>query len=122
MSRSWAPKKPARIQPKPWGKEIWFAHTRGYLGKILWIRKGHRLSLQYHRKKHETLFVLRGICEAEVEGRKYRLKPGWVIPLPPRTRHRFKALKGDLTLVEVSTPHPGDVVRLEDDYGRTKKP
>ena len=121
MPKKWKPEKPHRTVAKPWGKEIWFAHTPHYLGKIILIRKGCRLSLQYHKKKHETLFVLHGQCEAQVYDKKYRLRPGWVIPLPPKTPHRFKASGGPLTLLEVSTSEPEDVVRLEDDYGRSKK-
>ncbi|MBI4055496.1 MAG: cupin domain-containing protein [Elusimicrobia bacterium] len=111
-------RQPIRIVKKPWGREIWFAFTKKYLGKILEIRKGHRLSLQYHKKKHETLYVLSGSCQVQIQHHKYRLGPGkgWV--LPPKTLHRFRALSGKVRLLEVSTSHPKDVVRLADDYRR----
>lgn len=107
-----------KIVKKPWGHEVIFAHERKYAGKILVINKGHRLSLQYHTKKHETVYVLRGRLLAKV-GWKWRIyAAGHSIILPPRTEHRFSAPYGRVTLIEVSTPELGDVIRLADDYGR----
>jgi mannose-6-phosphate isomerase-like protein (cupin superfamily) len=105
---------------KPWGRELIFARNRRYAGKILIIEKGHRLSLQYHRVKHETLYLLEGRLRMEL-GRKRRvLRPGAVIDVPPRTVHRFEALGGRVRLVEVSTPELADIVRIADDYGRVR--
>ena len=111
----------ARIKrvPKPWGHELWFAQAPRYCGKILVIEKGKRLSLQYHRKKHESLFVLKGTLGLVLGRRTRALKPGSAFTIPPRTIHRFSAPKGRVTLIEVSTPELWDVVRLQDDYGRT---
>lgn len=110
---------------KPWGNEIWWAHCEGkYMGKIINIKEGHRLSLQYHEKKEETIYVLSGRlkltysetrdgeikqCIAE-EGESYHVYPFSV--------HRFEAYEGDVTLLEVSTDYPEDVVRISDDYKR----
>lgn len=104
---------------KPWGKEVWFAGTKKYVGKLLYIKKGHRLSLQYHRKKDETIFVLQGSVLLTTNGRTKKMRIGSAIHLPPRTIHRMTAKYGDAILVEVSTPEVSDVVRLEDDYKRT---
>lgn len=103
---------------KPWGREMIFARAAKYVGKILVIEKGRRLSLQYHRKKHESLLVLRGKLGLRLGRSKRLLGPGGTFTVPPRTIHRFEAPKGRVTLVEVSTPELWDVVRLQDDYGR----
>ncbi len=106
---------------KPWGHELLFAKAKKYVGKILIIESGHRLSLQYHRRKHESLFVLRGRLGLRL-GRKMRtVGPGTAFTIPPRTVHRFEAPKGRVTLLEVSTPELWDVVRIDDDYGRRGK-
>jgi len=109
------------VVKKPWGEENIFADSGLYLGKILTINKGHKLSLQYHTKKHETLYVLSGRCLLEISGHKYRYKPGDVAVIPPGTLHRFCAPRGKVTLIEVSTPHSEDTVRVKDDYGRRHK-
>lgn len=112
--------KPEKIK-KPWGHELLFAKTAKYVGKLLVIEKGHRLSLQYHRVKHESLLVLDGRLKL-ILGRKTRLAgPGTAFTIKPRTIHRFEAPKGRVTLVEVSTPELKDVVRIDDDYGRRGK-
>jgi mannose-6-phosphate isomerase len=110
-----------RTVPKPWGHERIFAETERYAGKILHIEPGHRLSLQYHERKDETLYVLLGevYLSVEVEGtmREMRLGPGEAYRIRPGVRHRLRA-EAVCELVEVSTPELLDVVRLEDAYGR----
>jgi mannose-6-phosphate isomerase len=113
---------PTRVE-KPWGHELIWAHTDQYVGKVLHVRAGHSLSLQYHEVKDETIHMLRGqmrfwigpdadsLEEVELgEGASYRIRPGIV--------HRMQAVT-DVDILEVSTPHLGDVVRIEDRYGRT---
>ena len=113
---------PTRVE-KPWGYELLFAHTDTYAGKIIHIEMGHRLSLQYHKVKDETIYLLRGRLELEVEqgGKMVRLEmiSGDSRHIPPGTKHRMKALQ-DCDIFEVSTPQLDDVVRLEDDYGRVE--
>jgi mannose-6-phosphate isomerase-like protein (cupin superfamily) len=106
---------------KPWGHEMIFAHTGRYVGKILVIEKGHRLSLQFHRVKHESLMVLRGRLKLRLGTKTRTVGPGAAFTIPPKTIHRFEAAKGRVTLIEVSTPELTDVVRLQDDYGRRGK-
>ena len=107
------------IVKKPWGEENIFASVPElYLGKILIINKGARLSLQYHTKKHETLYVLSGRCLMEINGKAAVYEPGEAVSLPTGVRHRFAAPYGRVTLLEVSTYHPDDTIRLKDDYGR----
>lgn len=110
---------------KPWGHEDIWAETDRYLGKILHIRKGHRLSLQFHRQKDETILVLGGVLRltlengsGEIEVRDMRR--GEAAHIAPGRRHRFEAVE-DCELAEVSSPEILDVVRLEDDYDRVKK-
>ena len=117
------PLQPERV-PKPWGHEIIWARTDRYVGKMLHVRAGESLSLQYHRAKEETMRVLAGIVALEVgsegeERRTVRLGPGEGWHLPPGTRHRLTAVE-DADVLEVSTPELDDVVRLEDRYGRVK--
>lgn len=112
----------ARVVDKPWGHEEVFAETPSYVGKILFIRKGEALSLQYHEVKEETLRVLDGALELVV-GRdpesleSHILENGAVFHVAPGTLHRMIAVS-DCRLLEVSTNHLDDVVRLEDRYGR----
>jgi mannose-6-phosphate isomerase-like protein (cupin superfamily) len=103
---------------KPWGSELWFAHTLQYVGKIIIVKQGHRLSRQYHRRKHETIFADKGRWILEIGSRKRSMKPGDSAVIKPGTIHRFCAPFEDVRLLEVSTPQVKDVVRLEDDYGR----
>jgi mannose-6-phosphate isomerase len=110
-----------RKVPKPWGHELIFAENDRYAGKILHLEAGHTLSLQYHERKDETLYVLEGevILTVEVDGemRDIRLAEGGVFRVRPGVRHRLRA-EGPCRLVEVSSPELDDVVRLEDAYGR----
>jgi mannose-6-phosphate isomerase-like protein (cupin superfamily) len=113
----------ARFIDKPWGHEEIFACTDRYVGKILCIKAGEALSLQYHRRKEETLRVLDGVVEfaaGDVPDRlvTHRLEGGAVFHVPPGTLHRLTAVT-DCRLLEVSTPDIDDVVRLDDRYGRT---
>jgi mannose-6-phosphate isomerase-like protein (cupin superfamily) len=109
--------------PKPWGEEIIFAHTEHYAGKILRIRAGESLSLQYHVRKDESIYLFQGSLRLRLAGAggerevERRLEPGDAVRLVPLTRHRMEALT-DCVVFEVSTPELDDVVRLEDRYGR----
>ncbi len=103
---------------KPWGWEVWYAHSKHYVGKIIYVKKGKRLSKQYHRFKHETIFSDRSKWVLEIAGRKRVMHPGDAMAIKPRVIHRFTAPYEDAWLYEVSTPQVKDVVRLEDDYGR----
>ena len=112
----------ARQVLKPWGHEEIFAETEHYVGKILFIRTGEALSLQYHEIKEETLRVLEGELDLfsgpDIERLEcHHLGPGAVFHVPPGTLHRMVAVT-DCLLLEVSTNHLDDVVRLEDRYGR----
>jgi quercetin dioxygenase-like cupin family protein len=107
---------------KPWGHEILWASCERYAGKILFIKKGHRLSRQYHEKKEETIRVLEGTLKLELgeKGENVQiLRRGLSYHVVPGTVHRFCAEDDDVTLVEVSTTELDDVVRLEDDWGRS---
>lgn len=106
---------------KPWGHELVWAETSRYVGKILHIRAGHRLSRQYHNVKEETLMVQSGEMDLEVGPANAvdlrRMKAGDVFHVKPGTIHRMVAVT-DTDVLEVSTPELDDVVRLEDVYGR----
>ena len=109
------------IVKKPWGSEFVWAVTPKYVGKILRIKRGGKLSLQYHRWKDETIHMLSGTMDFEVEekGRMVvrRLRKGEGYRIRPRTKHRMTGVS-DCEVLEVSTPQLQDVVRLEDAYGR----
>jgi mannose-6-phosphate isomerase len=111
-----------RMIDKPWGHEEIFAETEIYVGKILAIRAGQALSLQYHEVKDETLRVLDGemdmITGPDVDHLEpLRMVAGDVFHVAPEELHRMVAVT-DCRLLEVSTNHLDDVVRLEDRYGR----
>ena len=114
--------EPRRVE-KPWGWELIWADAEAYVGKILFVRAGESLSLQFHREKDESWYVESGRARLELgevgqevldeevvtAGASFCYRPGTV--------HRITALE-DTTILEVSTPHLDDVVRLEDRYGR----
>jgi mannose-6-phosphate isomerase len=110
-----------RKTEKPWGYELLFARTGKYAGKIMFVKKGHRASLQYHERKEETMYVFQGrlLMELECEGQmvKSEVSAGACFHVTPLTKHRMTALE-DTFMFEVSTPELEDVVRLDDDYGR----
>jgi mannose-6-phosphate isomerase-like protein (cupin superfamily) len=104
---------------KNWGFEVIWAETEDYVGKLLHINAGHRLSLQYHELKEETIYVVSGTLYIyDGEGRITKLNPGHSFHVKPLQIHRFGANESAVEIMEVSTPHLDDVVRLEDDYGR----
>ncbi len=107
---------------KPWGWELIWALTDRYCGKLLFVRAGEALSLQYHERKDESWLVREGRAALElgaVDGalEECEIGPGDAFHFPPGTVHRVRALE-DTLIVEVSTPDLDDVVRLADDYGR----
>ena len=114
--------RPQKVE-KPWGHELIWAKAEVYAGKILFVKAGHALSLQFHREKDESWYVESGKATLELgdvgdavlnteiigKGACFRYRPGTV--------HRVTAIE-DTTILEVSTPQLEDVVRLEDEYGR----
>jgi mannose-6-phosphate isomerase len=113
---------PRRVE-KPWGYELIWADTDLYVGKVLFVRAGQSLSLQFHREKDESWYVQSGRAELELgevgQGALNTevIAAGAAFHYVPGTVHRVTALE-DTTILEVSTPHLDDVVRLEDRYGR----
>ena len=110
---------------KPWGHELIWSHCNKFVGKLLYINKGHKLSRQYHEQIEETIFVLTGtlLLEVGIPGQyfeKIDLKKGQSFHVTPGTIHRFCAYNGAVEVIEVSTPQLDDVVRIEDDYQRIK--
>jgi mannose-6-phosphate isomerase-like protein (cupin superfamily) len=104
---------------KPWGYELIWADTASYTGKLLHINAGHRLSLQFHRVKEETVYVLSGTLYIyDGDGNITKLSSGQSFHVSPLQVHRFGANETNVEIMEVSTPHLDDVVRLEDDYQR----
>jgi mannose-6-phosphate isomerase len=114
--------EPERVE-KPWGHELIWSKTDIFAGKILFIKAGESLSLQFHKVKDEAWYVLSGRAELELGGPGERvlntevIAGGAAFHFPPGTVHRLTAVE-DTTIVEVSTPELDDVVRLEDRYGR----
>ncbi|RKH37384.1 cupin domain-containing protein [Corallococcus sicarius] len=106
---------------KPWGHELIWAHTERYVGKLLHVKAGHKLSLQFHNRKDETIHVQSGKLLFVVdEGQgliEKEMNPGESYHITPLTKHRMVAIT-DCDILEVSTPELDDVVRLEDSYGR----
>jgi mannose-6-phosphate isomerase len=108
--------------PKPWGHETIWAHTEHYVGKVLHIKAGQALSVQYHNKKDETIHLLRGrmiyrVHDAQGTLRDVELHEGQSYRNEPGTVHQMEAVT-DCDVLEASTPHLDDVVRLSDRYGR----
>ncbi len=114
--------EPRRVE-KPWGWELIWAHTEAYVGKVLFVRAGQSLSLQFHREKDESWYVESGRATLELGDtgdavlKREIVSAGACFRYRPGTVHRVTALE-DTTIIEVSTPQLEDVVRLEDAYGR----
>jgi mannose-6-phosphate isomerase len=112
-----------RRTDKPWGHELLWAISDRYAGKILFVKAGESLSLQFHNEKDESWYVLEGRAELELGEagqailNKEIITAGAAFRYEPGTVHRVRALE-DTRILEVSTPHLDDVVRLEDAYGR----
>jgi mannose-6-phosphate isomerase len=113
---------PQRVE-KPWGYELVWAHSDRYCGKLLFVRAGEELSLQFHNRKDETIYVHEGRIEMEISAPGARMPdtevvgPGAAFHIRPGMIHRWRALE-DSVVLEASTPELDDVVRLEDRYGR----
>jgi mannose-6-phosphate isomerase len=114
--------EPRRVE-KPWGYELIWALSEAYAGKLLSVNAGQELSLQFHKEKDESWYVLEGRAELELAaaGEKVTSKevvtPGSAFRFTPGTVHRIRALENTV-IIEVSTPQLDDVVRLDDSYGR----
>jgi mannose-6-phosphate isomerase len=114
--------EPEKVE-KPWGHELIWSKTDRYAGKILFVKAGESLSLQFHKVKDEAWYVLSGRAELELGAPGERVlnreivAAGAAFHFPPGTVHRLTAVE-DTTILEVSTPQLEDVVRLEDRYGR----
>lgn len=114
--------EPRRVD-KPWGYEVIWALADAYAGKLLVVKAGQALSMQFHREKDESWYVLEGRAKIEMAAAGETVPasevvtPGAAFRITPGTVHRVRALE-DTTILEVSTPHLDDVVRLEDSYGR----
>ena len=116
------PPEKARRVDKPWGHELIWVHTDRYVGKVLVIEAGQRLSLQRHVVKDESIFVTAGRLRLSLEDeagvvRVEELVTGDHRRIPTGRIHRFEAIERT-ELIEVSTPELDDVIRLEDDFGR----
>ena len=118
---------PVKHVDKPWGHETIWAHTERYVGKILHVKAGHALSVQYHERKDETVYLLSGEMkywvrlaggpESDAPLEDMRLTVGDAFRITPGTVHYMEAVT-DCDVLEASTPELDDVVRLEDRYGR----
>jgi mannose-6-phosphate isomerase len=114
--------QPRRVE-KPWGHELIWAHADAYVGKMLVVKAGESLSLQFHRVKDESWYVLEGRAKLELGAagdavlKSEMIGAGDCFHFKPGTVHRVTAVE-DTTIIEASTPHLDDVVRLEDRYGR----
>lgn len=107
---------------KPWGSELWYAHTDRYAGKILRVNAGQRLSVQYHLEKDETSYLLSGRAKisqgpSSEQMHEREVHPGEAWRNEPHVVHTFEALE-DSVVLEVSTPELDDIVRVADRYGR----
>jgi mannose-6-phosphate isomerase-like protein (cupin superfamily) len=119
--------EPYAVEPtkvdKPWGYELIWALTEDYCGKLLFVKAGESLSLQFHREKDESWYVQSGRARLDMAAAGEKLPqsevvgPGAAFRIRPGTVHRVTAVE-DTTILEVSTPHLEDIVRLEDEYGR----
>jgi len=122
LSSAGATMDKVRRVEKPWGFELWWAVTELYAGKILHVEQGRRLSVQYHREKDESCYVLSGRVRL-IKGPSLARLGAWDVSQggvwrnTPGQVHSIEAVE-ESDILEVSTAHLDDVVRLEDSYGR----
>jgi len=114
--------KPYKIVNKPWGREVWLELNDRYCYKRIYINAGTRTSFQYHNKKHETNYLIKGKAEVWLENdneviEKFKIKENDFFNVVPPRKHRIIALT-DIILQEVSTSEVDDVIRVEDDTNR----
>ena len=109
----------SKIVKKPWGSEEWLVEGKKYALKFLNVTKGSRLSLQYHKIKEESWYILKGKIKVRYNDDEFIMKEKEILHLPTGTVHRIEAIE-DSTILEVSTPELWDVVRVEDDYKRSR--
>lgn len=129
MGRVSRTEEPGRVEvlrtEKPWGYELLWARTDQYAAKFLHVNENHSLSLQMHEYKHETMCVIAGLVQLEIQYEERTsvviLSPGESFHVPAGTVHRLSAIV-DSDVVETSTPELDDVVRLADNYGRATSP
>ena len=112
----------SRFVEKPWGSELIWTNTDRYVGKLITVNEGARLSLQFHHHKDESIYVIEGTLNLHLENddgevEQLKMGPGEFQRIETGRIHRFEAIT-DVKLIEVSTSELDDVVRLEDDYGR----
>ncbi len=109
---------------KPWGHEIHFTPDNlPYMGKLLHVDEGKRLSLQVHDVKRESWFLASGsmiliIEDANGDMQEIDMKPGQGYTCALGQKHRLKGGVGGGDVFEVSTPELGNTFRLEDDFSR----
>ena len=103
---------------KPWGWEKLIELNKYYCVKELFMKKGEECSLQYHKKKIETIIVLKGELNIVVNNKKKKFKPGSIITISNNTVHKMQAIKNDCQYLECSSIHLKDVIRINDKYGR----
>lgn len=108
---------PFKTVEKPWGYEIWFELNDKYCFKKLFIKSGHKLSLQYHQYKKETLLLISGDAILTIDREEIHFGQNDFITIDPGTLHRIEAVT-DCVVLEASTPEVTDVVRVSDDYER----
>jgi mannose-6-phosphate isomerase-like protein (cupin superfamily) len=115
-----------RVVPKPWGKETIWAHTEQYVGKILHVNANEELSIQYHNEKDETMYVLSGmgivnffelVDDMPTVKKIHMLHAGEAVHIPPKQIHNVQAIS-NMVILEASTNHLDDLVRLSDKYNR----
>lgn len=112
------PRPELRVVEKPWGREEWLSVGERIVLKRLILLAGHRFSLQYHEKKEEVWLFVKGRARVRFGDAEETIGPGDVIHVPVGTIHRIEAIE-DIELIEASTPELTDVVRVEDDFGRS---
>ncbi len=112
---------PRRVAEKPWGREVYIAETPYYIAKIVYINPNESMSMHYHMQRHETLYFQTAGCTLEVEGEE-PITPdvGESFAIRPGVRHRIAAGLMGGRIFEVSTPHPDDVVRVQDPWAQLR--
>lgn len=107
-----------KLTKKPWGQEELIETNSQYTVKRLLMKKGHQCSYQYHEKKRETIYCLKGSLHIIGQNTDKILKEGEFVTIPPLERHRMRAVEDDVWYLESSTSELDDVIRISDDYGR----
>ena len=108
-------------EDRPWGSFTRFTHDELSTVKLIYVAPGKRLSLQYHEKRGEFWRILTGSATVRIGDQEFAAQEGDEFEIPPQALHRITGGESGVSFLEISLGafDENDIVRVEDDFGRT---